>query len=81
MGRLTGLKHLLVGPVVVVVMAVVMLLALVGMLVYWLINAVTLLLLGDTLLSENSRPGYYLYWAQSNIQWAATGRGELEWTP
>lgn len=81
MGRLTGLKHLIVGPVVVVLMLIVMLLSVVGMLFYWAINVGSLVILGDTILSENSRPGYYLYWAQSNIQWAATGRGELEWTP
>ncbi|WP_158546610.1 hypothetical protein [Haloferax sp. Atlit-4N] len=36
---------------------------------------------GTPLLGENSRVGYYLYWAQNNLQAVVSGRGEVRWLP
>jgi hypothetical protein len=73
-----AVRRLLVGALLIPVLLVVMAVLFMAGLVVWLVNNGWALLVGSPLFAENSRVGYYFWWAQSQIQHIMTGRGDLE---
>lgn len=79
--RTEGVRRLIIGlvglPVMLIVMAVLFIIAV----PVWLINNLWQIIVGSPLTAENSRLGYYFYWAQSNVQYVISGRGDFEVVP
>lgn len=77
--RADGARRIIVGIVAIPYNVLVILLALLLAIPFWLINGLWQVIRGKPLLAENSRIGYVLYTAQGNIQAVVAGRGELRW--
>lgn len=81
MSRRMALRHLAVGIVGIPYTVVVMALLMVLLIPLWLLNNVWAVVTGSSLLAENSRVGYYLYWGQNNLQALTSGRGDFSFLP
>ncbi|ELZ96592.1 hypothetical protein [Haloferax sulfurifontis] len=81
MARTDAARRLLLGTVVIPYMVAALAVLIVAGIPVWLLNNLWAVATGTPLLGENSRVGYYLYWAQNNLQAVVSGRGEVRWLP